>query len=152
MAEALAPLARIADLERYLGRELDADADITRAESVLSLASDMVRDEAGKDWTPEDVPRRVRAIVLAVAERAVRNPDGFSSESAGDYSYQRVGVPGGIGGLYLTKDEIKILTRLSGKSGLWVQPTTKGEGCTVTEYLDDQYGCDPIPIADWPNY
>jgi hypothetical protein len=75
--------------------------------------------------------------------RAFRNPDGFSAESDGDYSYQRTGVEPGI---YLTPGEEKAIRRALGRGGLWTQPTERGDMCLHdTVWVNDQYGCDPIP-------
>lgn len=141
------PLATIEDLEARLGREFAA-ADLARAAAVLDDASALVRDEAGKTWLDDAgdltvVPASIRAVVLRVSERTVRNPGGFSSESAGDYSYQRTGVEGGV---YLTEAERQIIRRAAGRSGLWTQPITRGDEHMHTVWGEDQFGAELFPL------
>jgi hypothetical protein len=141
------PLADVAALEIRLGRSLEG-AEAGRAVALLDDASALVRDVAGKDWidpvtgTLLSVPGTIRATVLRMVDRAVRNPDGFSAESAGDYSYQRTGVQPGI---YLTEAEEKAIRRALGKSGMWTQPITRNEEWYTTGWVDDQFGTEPIP-------
>lgn len=141
------PLADVSALEVRLGRSLEG-AEASRAVALLDDASALVRDVAGKDWIDPDtgvllpVPGTVRATVLRMVDRAVRNPDGFSAESAGDYSYQRTGVQPGI---YLTDPEEKAIRRALGKSGLWNQPVTRNEEWYTTVWVNDQFGTEPIP-------
>lgn len=142
------PLADVTALEARLGREFTED-ETPRAEALLEDASALVRDVAGRTWIDPDtellepVPGSIRWVVLRAAERAVRNPDGFSSESAGDYSYQRTGVEPGV---YLTEGEERAIRRAVGKTGLWTQPVTRGDHLLHTRWFDDQYGLEPFPL------
>ena len=86
----------------------------------------------------------VRAVVLRSAERAMRNPGGFSSESSGDYSYQRTGTQ--QPGVFLTDGELRILRRAVGRTGLWTQPVTRGDDYADTVFLEDSYGCELFPV------
>jgi hypothetical protein len=141
------PLADVGALEARLGRTFEG-TDATRVVALLDDASSLVRDIAGRTWIdPETgvlttVPGSVRAVVLRAVERAVRNPEGFSAESAGDYSYQRTGVQPGI---YLTEAEEKAIRRALGKTGLWNQPVTRNEETFHTVWLEDQFGAELIP-------
>lgn len=141
------PLADVAALEVRLGRTF-ASTEAARALALLDDASALVRDVAGKDWIDPvtgvllPVPGTIRATVLRMVDRAVRNPEGFSAESAGDYSYQRTGVQPGI---YLTDGEEKAIRRALGKSGMWTQPVTRNEEWYTTGWVDDQFGTEPIP-------
>lgn len=156
MMDALPALASADDLLRRLSREEFADLELERVEAVLEDVSEFVREESRKDWLKRDsagvivepyevdAPRIVSTITLRVAERAIRNPEGFSSESAGDYSYQRNGATG-EGGIYLTQREIDVLRRAGGRTGLWTQPVTRGEDWYSTEWVNDQFGYEPIP-------
>lgn len=151
---ALPALADVADLEQRLMREFGT-AETARAEQVLAEVSAAVRFETGKDWVSTTVPDQVDApdmivqITLRAADRLMRNPEGYTSESAGDYSYQRDKAGASE---WFTDRELGMLRRLSGKSGLWTQPVTRGEEWCSTVWVNDQYGCDPIPYAvcDWP--
>jgi hypothetical protein len=142
------PLASVADLEARLGREF-TQGEVRRALALLDDASALARDVAGRTWTdPETgalslVPGSVRWVVLRAAERAIRNPDGFSSESAGDYSYQRTGVEPGV---YLTEGEEKAIRRALGKTGLWTQPVTRGDAHLHTVWAEDQFGAELFPL------
>ncbi|HYF74536.1 MAG TPA: hypothetical protein VD864_17030 [Nocardioides sp.] len=119
-----------------------------RVLALLADASDLVRDVAGRTWIDpetgllEVVPGSVRWAVLRSTERAVRNPEGYSAESAGDYSFQRTGVQPGI---YLTEGEERAIRRSLGKTGLWTQPVTRNEEALHTVWLNDQFGAEPIP-------
>jgi hypothetical protein len=141
------PLADVGALEARLGRTFEG-TDATRVVALLDDASSLVRDIAGRTWIDPDtgvlttVPGSVRAVVLRAVERAVRNPEGFSAESAGDYSYQRTGVQPGI---YLTEAEEKAIRRALGKTGLWNQPVTRNEETVHTVWLEDQFGAELIP-------
>jgi len=155
--DALPALATSDELGERLMRDFD-EPELTRVLGLLDDASDLVRFESGKDWLdPDDptslvdpLPRIVRLITLRVTERAIRNPEGFSSESAGDYSYQRNGATG-EGGLYLTDKEVRQLQRAGGKTGLWAQPTTRCDQWCDTVYVNDDFGCEPIAWAAYPD-
>lgn len=143
--------ADIADLEARLGRQLSS-GELDRARAVLDDASALVREEVGYTvwmdsvtgaFDPALVPGSVRAIVLRAAERAMRNPGGFSAESAGDYSYQRTGVQMGV---YLTDGEIKLLRRAVKRTGLWTQPLTRGDTYGDIVFMEDSYGADLFPV------
>jgi hypothetical protein len=144
-------LADVAGLEARLGRTLTGD-ELVRAMAVLEDATALVRGEVGFDvWADPDtgitiyadVPGSVRGVVWRAAERAMRNPGGFSSESSGDYSYQRNAVAGP--GVYLTEGEIRILRRATGRRGLWTQQVTRGDEFANVVFLEDSYGCELIP-------
>lgn len=141
------PLATVEDVESRLARQFTVD-ETTRVTALLDDASALVRDEAGRTWLDvngvlEAVPAAVRAVVLRAVERAVRNPQGFSAESAGDYSYQRTGVEQGV---YLTEQERKILRRAIGRTGLWTQPVTRGDEYLQTVWGEDQFGAELFPL------
>jgi len=146
------PLATVSDLEARLGRTF-AGEELTRANAVLEDATALVRDEVGYAlWLDPDteelvialVPGSVRAVVLRAAERAIRNPGGFSSESSGDYTYQRTGTQ--QPGVFLTDGELRILRRATGRKGLWTQPVTRGDMYPNTVFLEDSFGCELFPV------
>lgn len=132
-----------------MGRTFTGGTDTQRVVALLEDASALVRDVAGRDWIdpetgdPLPVPGSIRAVVLRAVERAVRNPEGFSSESAGDYSYQRTGVQPGV---YLTEAEEKAIRRALGKTGLWTQPVTRNERYRHTVWMEDSFGCELLPV------
>lgn len=159
MASPYPPLVTPEEIRRRLQRPVAfAGIELNRVTDVCEDASVLVRFASGSTWLDPDDPALIKApeIVLLIArrcaERAVRNPEGFSSESAADYSYQRNGAVG-EGGTFLTEREVKDLQQASGsgKSALWTQGTYRGDLCERTGVLiDDQYGCDPILYADDP--
>jgi hypothetical protein len=143
------PLADTADLEARLGRTFSDDSERVRAVAVLEDVSSLARDVAGRTWLNEagdaleGLPATVRAVVLKSAERAMRNPDGFSAESGGDYSYQRTGVQDGV---YLTEREEKLIRRAIGRTGLWTQQVTRGDEHLTTGFVEDQFGSELFPL------
>lgn len=145
----LPPLAGVEDLEYRMGRTFAGD-ELHRVEAVLDDVSALVRDEAGRTWINpdtgevEDVPASIRAVVLRIAERVMRNPQGFKSESAGDYSYQRSEDDDGI---YLSERDIQIIRRALGRTGLWTQPVTRGNDELCTLFAEDSYGCELFPLT-----
>jgi hypothetical protein len=147
------PLATVGDVETRLGRTLD-DTELGRVAGLLEDASELVRLEAGRDWVDLDtgavvsVPGSVRAVVLRAVDRAIRNPDGFSAESDGDYSYQRTQVEPGV---YLTDAERAIIRRACGRTGLWTQPITRGDEYLNTVWFEDQFGCELFPLDTYRN-
>jgi hypothetical protein len=152
VADTLPPLAKVEDLVARLGREIDSDTDVDRATAVIEDASEFVREEGHQTWvSPDDptvltAPRVVRVITIRVAERAFRNPEGYSSEAAGDYSYQRNGAVG-EGGMYLTERELKIIRRAAGRTGLWIQATTRGDlHASNTAWMEDSFGFEMFPV------
>lgn len=143
----MATLASVPDVEQRLGRVF-TDAEIGRVTALLDDASELVRLEAGRTWVDDDgnplpIPGAVRMVVLRMVDRAIRNPDGFSAESDGDYSYQRTQVEPGI---YLTDAERAILRRATGRTGLWTQPTTRGEPGCNTVWMEDSFGFELFPV------
>jgi len=141
------PLASVADLEARLGRTFEG-AEVPRAVALLDDASALARDVAGTTWIDPGtgallpVPGSVRWAVLRAAERAVRNPEGYSAESAGDYSFQRTGVQPGV---YLTEAEERAIRKARGKTGLWTQQITRGENYDDTIWFMDSFGSEWIP-------
>lgn len=139
-------LASVVDVETRLGRPFE-QSELGRVGALLDDASALVREEAGRSWVdaegnPKPFPASIRTIVLRVVDRAWRNPEGFSAESDGDYSYQRTNVQPGV---YLTEQEAKAVRRAAGKSGLWTQPTTRGGPGCETVFLEDSFGFELFP-------
>lgn len=104
------PLATPAELGVYLGR---ADIDTDRAELILTLAHDLC------ETIVSPIPELGKSVELAVAARAFNNVS--SAHQAGIGSAQvSYGAPNssvGIGGLFLSKSDIRTLRRLAGRTG-----------------------------------
>lgn len=123
------PLADLADLEIRLRRGLEG-TEAAAAEAAIDDASALIRAESGRSWLDEngDPDPRVSPIVLAVALRAFRNPEGYSSQTVGSWT----GTVGGTGqdvasGVYLTSHERVQLRALMGAGGLTSIPVVRPE-------------------------
>lgn len=69
------------------------------------------------------VPDVVKAVVLAVAERRMRNPEGYVSEMAGEYSYR---LPeAGSAGMFFRPDELSAIRQAAGRTGLVSVPVSR---------------------------
>jgi len=156
-------LAEVADVELRVERTFSG-TEADRIDALLNSVSIKVRRASGRLWLALDsdgniavphtldpaMPETVWDITVTAVERAVRNPDGYSSESSGDYSYQRVGIPGGVGGVYLTDEEKETLRKYRpGTTGMWTQSTTRGEHEATgdTYWLADSFG-HGFPMTD----
>ncbi|MCK2237712.1 MULTISPECIES: hypothetical protein [unclassified Crossiella] len=96
-------------------RAIIGTPDEVRAASALVDASNLVRAEVPPAKLAP-IPPAVVTIVCKAAGREVNNPNGFSAETAGDYSY-RLGEAA-VTGVYLTTDELAVLRKIAGRSGL----------------------------------
>ncbi|MFD5392757.1 hypothetical protein ACFWJW_00645 [Streptomyces sp. NPDC127097] len=110
------PLASVEELTARLGYRLD-DEERVMAEAALADISAMVR-AYGLPWPdPATAPAVVVAVVLAVAERRVRNPEGYRAESQGGYQYQMPATaPTGV---ELTPVEVQLIRAQAGIGGLY---------------------------------
>lgn len=119
-------LATVAELELRMQRPLAGTPDEGRASAALLDASALVRAELPPAKLAP-VPAAVVTIVCQAAARWLRNPEGFASETAGQYGY-RYGDAATVG-VYLTGDERAVLRRLAGRAGLRSTrtPYTAGE-------------------------
>lgn len=108
----LPPLTTVAAMEARLGLTAGdiTGNDLVRAEQALLDASSLVRAEsADLTWVAEDdttitAPHDVIVVTLQSALRVYRNPDGYTGESVGDYSYQ-FGQAHGSVDVYLNAEE-----------------------------------------------
>lgn len=85
-------LALVSDLEVRLRLEVGSleGADLLAAQTALDDASVLVWAEGNPAWTAATIPALAKSVVVRVALRQFRNPDGFSTESMGGgaYSYR----------------------------------------------------------------
>lgn len=91
----------------YLRQPVEGD-DLAAVDQIVSLANGLVEEVTGV-LDPE--PSRVQTIRLEVAARAVRNPEGFSSETIDTYTWRAEARRAGV---YLTEAERNELVSLSG--------------------------------------
>lgn len=119
------PLADLDQLTVRLGYQLDP-TESALALAALSDASAMVR-AYGLPWTdPATAPAVVVSVVLAAAERRVRNPEGYRAESQGGYQYQLPAMaPTGVA---LTDAEIRLIRAEAGAGGLYAVPIVRFGG------------------------
>lgn len=118
-------LATLEELTARLGYVLD-DAERLIALTALADASALVR-AYGLPWRdPATAPLVAVTVTLAAAERRVRNPEGYRSESQGGYSYQRpASAPTGVA---LTDAEIRLIRAEAGMNGLYSAPVERHGG------------------------
>lgn len=137
------PLADLAGMEARLRRSLDGP-EAAAAEAAIDDATALVRAETGRSWilSTGEPDERVTPIVLSMALRAFRNPEGYSSQTVGSWT----GVVGGTGqdvasGVYLTAHERRQLQALMGAGGLVSIPIERPEliGADGTVYVPVDY-------------
>lgn len=112
---ALPPLATVDELIAWLGTGV---GDGQRAEAILAAASTLVRSYSGRAWVDADgepdadltetQTDAAHTVVLQVAARVWRNPDGVTQEAAGPFS--RSVAAWAAFGLMLTDDEKAMLS------------------------------------------
>jgi len=100
------------DLGTYLGL---ANIDIDRAELLIQQAQNLALSVV------DPLPDGAEAVIYAVAARAYTNPQNVVSETAGPMS---VNFGSGIvGGLWLTRTDMRTLRRLGGGGGAFTIDT-----------------------------
>lgn len=145
----MTPLATLSAMEARLRRPLTGP-EATAAEAAIDDATALVLAVTGRTWLVSGVPdTRVTPIVLSVALRAFRNPEGYSTETVGSWT----GVTGGSGqdvasGVYLTTHERDQLRALMGKSGIVSVEVTRPEHTATSGvvYVAVDYGGEPFPL------
>lgn len=94
----------------------DPDPDFEHLYLIVELANGLVTEHSGS-LDPE--PARVQAIRLEVAARAVRNPEGLTSETVDSYTWR---AEPGRAGVYLTdaeRGELVAITKGDPNPGPW---------------------------------
>lgn len=137
------------------------DDDEERAQAVLDDASSKIRAEAGESWVtdgeldfPDDPDWAEDAIIritLAVARRALSNPDGVESTTLGPFSETTSNASPDV---YLTAAEKRDIAKIvGGTSGLWTLGTTRDDSPyagDLPEFAGDLYlsveGSELIPF------
>ncbi|WP_424216346.1 hypothetical protein ACN20G_29860 (plasmid) [Streptomyces sp. BI20] len=107
------------DLYSRLGKPAPTDEEErAQAWGAIYDALAVVSTYGKTGWfsNPGSLPPGVKAVLLAVAERKVRNPEGYVSETAGEYSYRR--PEQSALGLGLTAGEIALIEKAMGVRGL----------------------------------
>lgn len=143
---ALPLLATLPEFQEWLGQDVGLG---DRAEAVLRGAAALVRRETRRAWVTNDdgdlddsTPtidaddlEVARIVVLQIAERKYRNPDGAIQRTTGPFS-DRYADEAGLG-LYLTESERAMLAsyRTNASPSLWTLATTRLSDAADTEYL-----------------
>ncbi|WP_192918224.1 hypothetical protein [Streptomyces spectabilis] len=120
----MASLATVEDLAARMAVTF-SDAERVAASAALDDLSALARLHGLAVWgtNGKPVPDVVRMVVLAVAERRMRNPEGYVSEMAGEYQY-RLPETGAIG-LFFRPDELSTIRQAAGRTGLVAVPVTR---------------------------
>jgi len=95
------------------------DVNEATGELIRELVTDLIADVSGAP-IPDQFPPRFKRVALAATKRAYLNPNGYVSESLGDYSYSR-GARSGAGvesSVYLTDAERASILASSGRSSV----------------------------------
>lgn len=117
----MADLITTAQFTARTGRTLTA-AETTQVEALIddasALVADIVNDTAiTGTWDATvagSVPSSVIPVVVAMVRRGLENPNGYTSESVGTYSYS-----GGAGvGLWATREEARTIRKAVGTSAV----------------------------------
>lgn len=147
----MAVLPALVSLEDFALRVGGIDAaDEDRAQAALDDASALVRaDACGEDWVDdddelEDVPGVVTAIVIAVAIRAWRNPDGVRSETIGNYS---VAYGDTSTAVFLTEGERRLIRRAAGCTGIGSIALEGDWTINPAVYVPVEGGGDDFPLG-----
>lgn len=103
-----------ADVEAFVKRDIPA-SDQTWVESKITEAEALLETYIGDAdaWIAADPnpPKRQQKFILAVCrmvERVFKNPDGYSTETDGDYSYGRASVISS-GEVYASRTDLRLL-------------------------------------------
>lgn len=118
--------------------------DQALAEWALEVVSNTARLIANQPgWTAENIPPAAASVVSLAARRLYSNPDRFTRESDGDYSYSL--DPSVTNADVFTPTEIGTLRRFApGRStgGLRILSTTRGDTGAPSGYVPDgtEYG------------
>lgn len=140
-------LASVDQLEARMSERLET-TDMIRAEALLEDASALIRQEAGEDWVDDngelaEVPDIIVTVTVAVARRALTNPDQLQSESISSdaYSYTRTNSSD----VYLKAAERKAIRRAVGRSSAGSVEFETPWNIANTLYAPVAGGGDPMP-------
>ncbi|MEV6526885.1 hypothetical protein AB0M43_33635 [Longispora sp. NPDC051575] len=151
----LPAFAVIAAVEARLARTLNGPQR-ARAAALLDDISAEVRQATGRAWVAPDGtldphrPEVLDVVTLAATVRELRNPQGLSAETVGEYT-RRFGQTES-GGVYLTEAERRMVAAsVTGTGGVVSVPTVRDVDVTDSRlWKGDGYGGDLIPWETWP--
>jgi hypothetical protein len=148
----LAPLVDTADFKLWPGVIVD-DTETASSDFVLLAASNFVRMESGNpsrwaDEATDPCPPAVKTVVVQVAARVWRNPEGATMRTEGPFSEQFVQTV--EAGLYLTDSERRVVERANGaRPGLWSLNVTRDDDALPAGYYDVFSG-ETVPASPYP--
>ncbi|MEU6633811.1 hypothetical protein ABZ905_36915 [Streptomyces parvus] len=100
-----------------------SDVERVAAGAALDDVSALARLYGLPTWQADSAPDVVAGVVLAVVERRMRNPEGYVSETAGEYNYR---LPeAGSAGNFFRPDELTTIRQASGRTGLVSVPVSR---------------------------
>jgi hypothetical protein len=124
--------AQLSDVQSRLGRPLTADEQ-PQVETLLEDAEIEIKEripDLDTKATDEDFLRKVVKVEASAVVRLIRNPDGYTSETDGDYTYQ-INYRLASGELTITPKEWSLLGLSSGAYAINVTPRTPFQRCAV---------------------
>lgn len=127
-------LATVEQLSARTGKQYTEASDPTleQAEAALEDASDLVRAEGLDDWSAATAPRAIVKLALRVVIRGLGNPNGYSSETYGSYTYRlRDELATGV---WLNNSEIEFVQRVAAQST---------SSAYTVQLRDDGFACPP---------
>jgi hypothetical protein len=136
------PIAVASDLGTYLA---DPTIDTDRATLILQLAQDLCETI----WSP--LGATAIGILLGVAARAFNNVTSAHAVGIGsaNISYGSQGSSVGIGGLYLSRSDIRTLRLLAGRGGAFsIDPTPADAGEGLMPWDQNVTWLTGVPLAE----
>lgn len=127
-----------------LQTDLDEDPFI---DALIDHAQGLAEIEVGEQDDPSTGLQSALAQIVArmwqAGQSAKVNPAGLQGQMAGPFNVQNPN--GGAAGLGLTNREKALLRKAAGKTGLWVQPTSRADDLeTPPTHRDLEDPTDPI--------
>lgn len=146
-------LVSITDLETEIGALPTEER--ARAEALLLEASDLAREIGSGAWTetgPTKAPVSVRLAVKRAARRAINeDPDGYSSETLGDWQGSRPRTSLEESGVFYTAAEEARIRKAAGYrvgAGSIRTPSAYGMGGVPDTLYAPVDGGSPLPLLD----
>lgn len=143
-------------LRRSLGDAVTFDDAL--ADWAITVVSNTARFVANRlKWTQENVPPAVESVIGLAARRLYTNPDRFTRESDGDYSYGLDPSVTNADVFTPTEQGVLVGYRAGRKTGgLTTLSTTRGDAYQPSGYVPDGtrygfpwYGDDVSPAGGW---
>jgi hypothetical protein len=105
-------ITQFADVDEFVKRDIPS-SDQTWVEKKIEEAEGILETYVGDltDWVDVDPSKRTGKVILVVCrmvDRVIKNPDGYNTETDGDYSYGRSGSLAS-GEVYASRADLRIL-------------------------------------------